>query len=200
VLSCVEPGAETIDTSRPAERLPSNSEQDFRYLYRTHFDEVMRFVLRFGVRSHDAEDLVQRVFMVALRRSAEAEPIQQSGAWLRAVALRIVQQHYRFWRVRRAAQWLLEQTSLGVLVDDLNPEREADANESLRQVRHVLGKMSAKLRDALVLLDLQGLEPREAAAMLGIPYHTMRSRHLLARVEFKRLWDIAERKRNMAHD
>jgi DNA-directed RNA polymerase specialized sigma24 family protein len=48
--------------------------------------------------------------------------------------------------------------------------------------------MSIKLRDTLILLDVEGMPPSEAARALGVPRNTMRSRHRLARDEFKRLW------------
>ncbi|HEY3499072.1 MAG TPA: sigma factor-like helix-turn-helix DNA-binding protein, partial [Polyangiaceae bacterium] len=49
-------------------------------------------------------------------------------------------------------------------------------------------RMSAKLRDALVLVELEEQTPREAAAILGIPLNTLRSRLLLARRQFEQLF------------
>jgi DNA-directed RNA polymerase specialized sigma24 family protein len=54
--------------------------------------------------------------------------------------------------------------------------------------------MSHKLRDAFVLLDIDGMSARDAAELLGISHNTMRSRHNLAREEFKRLWDGVDRR------
>ncbi len=173
---------------------------EFRRLYREHFDAVMRLVLRFGVERHDAEDLTQRVFMVAFRQCSEAQAIECPEAWLRAVAIRIIREHFRWWKVRRAASWLVEHSWAGRTEDDLSPEREAAAGESLRQVRSVLCQMSGKLRDALVLLDVEGLSPREAALLLGVPFNTLRSRRQLAREEFKRLWDRMQQRKERCDD
>lgn len=172
----------------------------FQQLYSKHFYEVMTFVLRFGLNHYDAEDLTQRVFMVALRRCEEREPLVEPRQWLRAVALRLIHQHFRWWRVRQAAIWLVMQTWAGADKNDVSPERETSASESLREVRDVLGRMSTKLRDTLVLLDIDGTPPREAAELLGIPRNTMRSRHRLARSQFKRLWDSAHEQRSQTHD
>jgi RNA polymerase sigma factor (sigma-70 family) len=168
--------------------VPVADKTQFCRLYQEYFDEVMGFVLRFGISAIDAEDLVQRVFIVVLRRSEETQSIEQPSAWLRAVALRVVHEHFRWWRVRRAGSWLVEQTWAGRKQDDMSPEREAMASESLQRTRSILHRMSGKLRDAFVLLDIEGLSSREAAQMLGISHNTMRSRHILARDEFKRLW------------
>jgi len=172
----------------------------FRRLYQTHFDEVMCFILRFGITSQDAEDLAQRVFMVALRQCAKSEPLQQPSAWLRSVALRIIHEHFRWWRVRHAASWLVAQSWAGRAKDDIDPECEALASELLQRVKCVLYRMSEKLRDTLVLLDIEGLSARDAAELLGVPFNTMRSRHNLAREEFKRLWDRSQTRREIAND
>jgi len=60
--------------------------------------------------------------------------------------------------------------------------------------------MSNKLRDALVLLDIEGVPPHEAAQLLGVPRNTVRSRHILAREEFKRLWDRTQQRREISND
>jgi len=114
--------------------------------------------------------------------------------------MRIIREHFRWWKVRRAASWLVEHSWAGRTEDDLSPEREAAAGESLRQVRSVLRQMSGKLRDALVLLDVEGLSPREAALLLGVPLNTLRSRRLLAREEFKRLWDRLQQRKERCDD
>lgn len=186
--SRVEPGVEVLPEARASDALPIAGRQHFHRLYRDNYAPIMSFVLRFGIRPVDAEDLVQRIFMVALRQCEPGRVIEQPTAWLRAIALRVIHEHYRWWRVRRAGQWLLEQTWAGRQQDECSPEREAVAAQSLQRVRTVLHQMSGKLRDAFVLLDIEGLSPREAADLLGIPHNTMRSRHHLARDEFMRLW------------
>jgi RNA polymerase sigma-70 factor, ECF subfamily len=185
VVSCVEP-----DTVVLSKSYGTNSTQNlgFRQLYRAHFDHVMRLILRFGIDTHDAEDLAQRVFLIAYRRCDLAEPLERPEAWLRAVVVRIVREHFRWWRVRRAASWLVAHSWAGRTEDEQSPERDALTEESLRQVSHVLYQMSEKLREALVLLDIDGLTPREGAELLGVPQNTLRSRRAMAREEFKRLW------------
>ena len=196
--SCVEPGAVVLPEAPASVAVPAANKIQFCRLYQQHFDEVMGFVLRFGIAAADAEDLVQRVFIVALRRCNVTQAIEQPSAWLRAVALHVVHEHFRWWRVRRAGSWLVEQTWAGRKEDAMSPEREALASESLQRVRCVLHRMSGKLRDAFVLLDIEGLSSREAAQLLGISHNTMRSRHHLARDEFKRLWQgTLPRKENL---
>ena len=57
-----------------------------------------------------------------------------------------------------------------------------------------------KLRDAFVLIDIDGLTAREAAKLLGVSHNTMRSRHILARGEFKRLWERTQLREERSDD
>jgi RNA polymerase sigma-70 factor (ECF subfamily) len=111
-----------------------------------------------------------------------------------------VRQHFRWLRVRRAGQWLVEHSWAGRAEDDFNPERDAIAYESLHRARRVLQRMSHKLRETVVLLDIEGLSPKDAAELLNIPINTLRSRRALAREEFKRLWDHQQLRKEAVDD
>jgi RNA polymerase sigma factor (sigma-70 family) len=177
-----------LSDPRELQAIRPTQSRRFHQLYQAHFETVMRFILRFGICRHDAEDLAQRVFMVAYRRSGDPEGIESPEAFLRAVTVRVIHEHFRWWKVRRAKSWLVEHSWAGRDEDAVDPERNLLAGESLEEVRSVLRKMSEKLRDAFVLLDIEGIPIRDAAEILGVPINTLRSRHGLAREEFKRLY------------
>jgi DNA-directed RNA polymerase specialized sigma24 family protein len=122
------------------------------------------------------------------RRLENGEVIERPEAYVRGIALRIVREHFRWWRVRKTAHWLVQLSWAGRSEDELTPERHALSAESFDQVQRVLYRMSQKLREAIVLLDMQDLSPREASELLDVPMNTLRSRRALAREEFKRLW------------
>jgi RNA polymerase sigma-70 factor (ECF subfamily) len=69
-----------------------------------------------------------------------------------------------------------------------DPESDAAGLELQRRIHGVMGDLSSKLREVLVLTEIDGLRPQEAAEVLGIPVNTVRSRRRLAAEEFKRLW------------
>lgn len=183
--SCAGPPLE--HRAGPAAKLGA-SEGAFERLYAREFARVHALIARFGVHPAEIEDLAQQVFGVALQKRAELDALENPRAWLTAVVVRVVHEHYRFRRVRRLRAWLVERSWAGRSVDDHTPETALCRDEAAAQVRSVLARMSTKLRDALVLTELEGLEPRSAAGVLGIPYNTLRSRQRLARAEFERLW------------
>jgi len=169
------------------------AELTFVELYAEHFERVFRLLGRYGIAPADVEDLTQQVFGVALAQKEQLGDIQNPRAWLSAIAVRVAHEHYRWRRVRRVRAWLVEHSWAGRAVDDQTPEVGALENETAVRVRQVLGGMSEKLRDTLVLVELDELDPREVAEILAIPYNTLRSRQRLAKVEFERLWRLSER-------
>lgn len=167
----------------------------FSRLYAEQFERVYGLLGRYGVAPADVEDLVQQVFSVAFARQNELAELENPRAWLTAVAVRVAHEHYRRRRVRRLKAWIVEHSWASRATDDVTPEHEALKSEAGARVREVLERMSDKLRDALVLVELEELGTREAAAILSIPHNTLRSRQRLARAEFERLWRIQERER-----
>lgn len=167
-------------------------ERAFTRLYAEQFDRVYGLLGRYGVPTADLEDLAQQVFSVAFHHRRELARLEHPRAWLAAITVRVVREHYRWRRVRRLKAWLVERSWAARGADDWTPEREALQNEASERVRAVLARMSAKLRDALVLCELEELGTREAAEILAVPQNTLRSRQRLARAEFLRLWRLAE--------
>jgi len=55
-------------------------------------------------------------------------------------------------------------------------------------VRDVLSRLSPEHRAVLVLRDLEGLDEREAAALLAVPEGTVKSRLHRARSNFRKAW------------
>ncbi len=172
----------------PLEAAAGSEELTFPRFYAEHFELVYRFISRYGIRASEVEDLSQRVFMVVHARRAELGSIEKPEAWLRSIAVRVVRHYFRWQRVRRAHAWLVRHSWAGRGIEERTPEHAVLGDESLERVRAVLHQMSPKLRDTLVLVELEELLPREAAEILGVPPNTVRSRRALARAEFRRLW------------
>jgi len=171
-------------------RSASRAEREaaWRAVYDEHFDNVYRLACRFGVPLADVEDVAQRAFVVAHRRIQEIDEVRNVGAWLRAIVVRVVAEHHRWLRVRRVKQWVLRASAELERAQVRTPERDAAAQQAQAMVARVLSRMSPKLRDVLVLLELEQLDLAETAETLAIPVNTVRSRRRLAREQFQRVW------------
>lgn len=179
----------TTSTDASALRSASIAERNraWRQLYDEQFDGVYRFVCRCGVPTSDAEDVTQRVFLVVHRRLDDAIEIENVGGWVRGIALKAVAEHHRWRRVRRLKAWFAQEATAPE-ASDAGPESATQSEEARARVAEVLARMSAKLRDVLVLVDLEGVGLNEAAETLGVPVNTVRSRRRLAQEDFRRRW------------
>ena len=116
----------------------------------------MRYAAR-RVGSDRAEDVVADAFVVAWRRLAEVPDEHQRG-WLFGVARRVVANEVRSVGRRKRLAWRVAGQP------DLGDIEESDVGDV---VRALLARMPESYREALQLVEWDGLEPTEAAAALG---------------------------------
>lgn len=192
---CADGSVDAPDSGAPPYAGATTLESAFTRLYHEHFERVYRLLGRYGIAPSDVDDLTQQVFTVAYARRDALLELKKPHAWLAAIAVRVAHEHYRWRRVRRLKTWFVESSWAGRGTDEVTPEREALRSEAATRVRSVLGQMSKKLRDALVLVELEGLGTEEAAEILAIPPNTLRSRQRLAKESFERLWLAAEERK-----
>ncbi|MBK9033475.1 MAG: sigma-70 family RNA polymerase sigma factor [Myxococcales bacterium] len=179
--------ASTQPTTRPgADPVSGDRAAAWAALYERHFDDVYRLVRRAGVSAAEAEDVTQRTFLRVHALLAHTPEVVHPLAWLRAITVRVVSEHHRFWRLRRMKRWVVEGAAL--LARVATPAEHFATHQAQDQVADVLTRMSPKLRAVLVLAELEELAPSEVAAILGIPVNTVRSRRTLARAQFTELW------------
>src|SRR4051794_11989720 len=120
-----------------------------------------------------ADDVVADVFLVAWRRRAELpeEPLP----WLLGIALRVVANHARGQRRRvRLHDRLAAEPTVAAA------PAHADARESAR-LSAALARLSESDRELLLLMAWEGLELKQAAAVLGVRPNTLAVRFHRAR-------------------
>ena len=175
-------------------RAAKGDEEAFALLYRHNQASLYRFVLRMTGNSWAAEEIVQDVFMTMMREpkkyDASRGPV---GAYLFGIARNRVMKHLE--RLPREVP-LEEPGTNGCgkdkAVSTLTPAHWAEQQERVAQVRAAVVELPAEFREAVVLCELEERSYQEAAALLGCPIGTIRSRlHrgralLLAKLEMLR--------------
>ncbi|MDP2292376.1 MAG: sigma-70 family RNA polymerase sigma factor [Actinomycetota bacterium] len=117
----------------------------------------------------EEEDLVQETYLRALRSAAGYRGEAPVQAWLLAIARNVCADHVR----RRARQRRL--------VDRLARTNPTDAAPPAESVHQLLLHLLPEQREAFELTQLVGLSYEEAAAVIGCPVGTVRSRVARAR-------------------
>lgn len=147
---------------------PDDDRRRFEAAFRDHYADILAFALRRVSDRGMAEDAAAETFAVAWRRR-DAIP-ERPLPWLYAVALRVLANQRRGGERRRR----LEER-----VAAEPPGEATDLGEALAR-RTAFATAFAELdedeREVLRLIAWEGLEPREAASVLGCSYGAFRVR------------------------
>ena len=160
---------------------------EFEMLYRAHVAGVTAFFAR---RSRDAQvvaDLTADTFAEAIRSFGSSPPVRGSErAWLFTIARRVYAKHCeRMVRRQDAARrdsgrQILDENATEELADRIDAERPG------RELLDALAGLSQLDREAVELVDVAGLSPKEAAAALGVAPGTLRVRLFRARAKLRK--------------
>ena len=151
-----------------------------RELYLEHADVLYAVLRRLTWRGCDVDDLLQEVFVVAIRRPGPLLLAESPKAWLYGVAVKVAAAACRKHRVREF---------LGLEAAEALPAEAAgglETKDTVAAVHRALAKLSPKKREVLVLFELQGLSGPQIAQALGCPLKTVWSRLHYARTDFER--------------
>ena len=145
--------------------------------------DVWRFLHRIGIARADLDDLVQETFLDVMRASGRYRPDAPVRPWLFGIAAMVARRHRRVVSrmLARLERWTTEH------VEPNEPFATQDAETSLEAERaqRALEALSARKREAFVLVVLEGLSGDEAATALGIPVATVWTRLHHARRELR---------------
>ena len=174
----------------PAERNDASHERErsatFHQVVHEHAPGLFRLACALVRNSTDAEDVLQETFLGAWERWGAFEGRSSVRTWLTQILLRRVARHRRYGRIRKLV-------SLDAGWNEGANWREAEAEADSPQrvqarldVAAMLNALSPKLREVIVLRDLDGMTYDEIAEALSVPRGTVESRLYRARQTLKR--------------
>ncbi|MCI0686761.1 MAG: RNA polymerase sigma factor SigM [Sporichthyaceae bacterium] len=137
----------------------------FSELFRRHRDRMWAIALRTMGDPEDAADALQDALISAFRRAGSFRGEAAVTTWLHRIVVNACLDRIR----RRAVRPTVP------LVDQRLPDPTAEREVGL-DVAAALARLPAEQRAALVLVDMQGYSVEEAAAILGVPSGTIKSR------------------------
>ena len=150
-------------------------------------DRVLTFVRRRVPSLDDAEDIAQEVMLRIHRHSADLEHADRMTAWVYRIAANAITDHYR-----RPAR---REVPSGYAVDVSEPDSQTPAwtetptDELRRELAHCLAPLIERLppiyRQALEVVEIDGLSQPDAARRLGISVSGMKARVQRARQQLR---------------
>jgi RNA polymerase sigma-70 factor (ECF subfamily) len=191
-----------IDWSQVVRRCMDGDSGAWAEMVRAHHKRVYGLCYRFTGNPADAEDLTQDVFLKIYSNLASFDSARGSlQVWITTMTRNLLVDNFRRTRNQRATSSLDENWESA---EDLKPvdrltargpsQHELAAQKELAaMVQSALAKVSVELREAVILRDLQDLDYKEIAQVLGIPEGTVKSRISRGRAELARLLERNKR-------
>lgn len=153
-------------------------------LFEAHAAWVHRTLLRLGVPSRDAEDVMHDVFVSAYRHLDELDPARPARPWLGRIAFHAAADYRR--RVKVRAETAEASSELESIPGTADPEADVAARKRQATVLVALQAITNfDLREVFIMHDLDGMTMTEIANALSIRSSTGYSRLRLAREQFR---------------
>ncbi|MGB6191683.1 MAG: sigma-70 family RNA polymerase sigma factor [Terracidiphilus sp.] len=191
-----------IDWSQVVRHCMDGDSGAWAELVREHHRRVYGLCYRFTGNPADAEDLTQDVFLKIYSNLSSFDTGRGSlQVWITTMTRNLLVDNFRRTKNQRATGSLDEGWDGAEElrpVDRLmsagpSPHESAAKKELAKMVQGALAKVSPELREAVILRDLQDMDYREIAQVLGIPEGTVKSRISRGRAELARLLERTKR-------
>lgn len=180
----------------------SDKREQFELEALPQIDILYRYALRFADDASQAEDWVQDAFLKAYRGWHSYRPGSNIRAWLLTILRNTIISHQRRTRRVEPVDFAeVERYSLYERFHENDPEGRFFNGFMSDAVVRALASLPEKLREVVVLSDIEGLSYAEAADVLGIPVGTVKSRLFRGRRALQvELYDYAVQTGDMSGD
>jgi RNA polymerase sigma-70 factor (ECF subfamily) len=148
----------------------------FTTLVHRHQHHLWSVALRMMRNPHDAADALQDGYLAAFRRADSFRGEAQVSTWLHRIVVNSCLDRLRKQQRRQAEQPLpADPDRTAELVAEAAPD-PVEQQELRDDLSAALAQLNDDQRVALVLVDVEGYSVDEAAAILGVPAGTVKSR------------------------
>jgi len=178
------PKAQHNDTSDAAliAKVAAGNRLAMQVLFARHHARVYRFIFRLLGSEAAAEDLTSEVFLGVWRHAHRFEARSSVTTWLLAIA-----RYKALAELRRRPQLACEEAAAQTSEPADDPEATFAIKHRGEIVRDCLGRLSRRHREVIDLVYYHGKSVQEAAAILGIPGNTVKTRMFHARKNLSEL-------------
>jgi RNA polymerase sigma-70 factor (ECF subfamily) len=165
------------------ERMAQGDRDAFATLFRRHHAMVFRFSRQMLGSKEAAEDVTQEVFIALAQTAARYEAARGSlSTYLYGIARNLVCQRHRRNRSRVEVDVdAIDKDGSPALAVSNDPADELSRTRLISSLRQAILRLPVHYREAIVLCELNSLSYEEAAAIVGCPVGTIRSRLSRAR-------------------
>lgn len=171
------------------DRFKEGEESAFEELVLKYQDRIYNLCRHMLGNTADAEDAAQDTFIKAHQKLKDFKPEASLYTWLYRIAVNTCLDYKKrpffeslFRKSDEGEEYITEAVS-----KEPTPEKLYESKQLGLALRKSLGKLSLKLRTAIILKEIEGLSYEEIAEVLDVSIGTVKSRLSRAREELKAL-------------
>jgi RNA polymerase sigma-70 factor, ECF subfamily len=158
-------------------RMRRGDEEAFLAVYRKLQGPIYRFTLNMTGSATVAEDVTQEVFLALIRQDCGYDSGRGTLAgYLFGIARKLVLRHLERSRLMAEQEIDAQEWGLPHASAHHNPMAELLHTEGIEALRRAVVSLPKRYREVVALCDLEEMDYARAAALLGCPVGTVRSR------------------------
>ncbi len=146
---------------------------EFKQLWQEYGNHLRGFLRSRVKNPADVDDLLQEILIKTYQHLTTVKEPEKFLSWLFQIARNTLIDYYRKSRVLTSRQDIIK----GAILTDEEPEQYEQIRRELTGcIRPFLNLLPEKYRDAIEMVDLQGISQKELAQKLGLSYSAVKSR------------------------
>lgn len=155
---------------------------DFNELVKTNKQNVKNIIRL--ITKQDNEDLEQEVYLRVWRNADKYEERGSFKSWINTIAKNISKDYLKSATFKNSSNTTSDEVVLGTIKDTKqSPESKVLAGERQIRIINAIESLKPKLKETIMLCEIQGFTYEEAAKKLKCPIGTVKSRIYNAKKE-----------------
>lgn len=155
---------------------------DFNELVKTNKQNVKNIIRL--ITKQDNEDLEQEVYLKVWRNADKYEEQGSFKSWINTIAKNISKDYLKSATFKNSSNTTSDEVVLGTIKDTKqSPESKVLAGERQIRIINAIESLKPKLKETIMLCEIQGFTYEEAAKKLKCPIGTVKSRIYNAKKE-----------------
>jgi RNA polymerase sigma factor (sigma-70 family) len=180
---------DTLDADL-VEKVRAGNKVAFGELVEPHLPRLLGLARRMLGTAEEAEDALQNALASTWVARAKLDPQKPVAAYLTTVTLNKCRDRLRRRKVTQFLGFGTFEPDMPVAAVQPDAETEIADREELEMVSRAIDRLPVRLREALVLVAIDGRSQREAAELLGVTEKTIETRVYRARQRLREKLDF----------
>lgn len=157
------------------------SSAQYEEILTTHLNDMYALAFQLTGSHHNAEDLVQDLFINLSMRQYQARDIERPKAWLATILYRTFVDQWRRHKRSPLVYGADETHALSATSHDVadtlscEPEAEYERSQKCEQAMAILRQLNERHREIVILHDLHEYTMNEIAVIMALPVGTIKS-------------------------